>query len=99
MNSSHAILTGGFNINAKQTMIVDIPKFSTWTVGPEMITPRFSHSCTNFQNPTGTNYIIVAGGEDEVNGQNLDSVEILQVDINDGVWVPGISFKNFLNIM
>jgi hypothetical protein len=86
VNSSTALLCGGYNVeDFNDCLYMDLEDHS-WSRGPSMITKRWHHSCGIFKSAAhqGRNVVIAAGG---VNGAELDSVEILDPTTN--TWNEG----------
>ena len=64
INSTHGILIGGPG-NMKGSLIVDLNNFEM-TLGPDLTGDgRREHVCTKFSHQNGTNYVVVAGGNDK----------------------------------
>ena len=62
LNSTHGIITGGYEAYYGETLIVDLNDF-TITTGPTLQAGRnYYHACTRISAVNGTDYAIVAGG-------------------------------------
>jgi hypothetical protein len=90
VNSSTALLCGGYNNgDYNECHFMDLEDHS-WSQGPSMITKRSSHSCGIFKSTAhqGQNVVIVAGGS---NGLHfVDSVEFLDPTTN--TWTEGKTY-------
>jgi hypothetical protein len=83
VNSSTALLCGGYNGQyLNECHYMDLEDHS-WSQGPPIMTKRYAHSCGIFKSAAhqGRNVVIIAGGAD------TDSVEILDPTTN--TWNAG----------
>jgi hypothetical protein len=93
VNSSTALLCGGYNGQyLNECHYMDLEDHS-WSPGPSMMTKRRLHSCGIFKSAAhqGRNIVIAAGGLN--NNDNLDSVEIL--DLTTNTWNEGNIYLDF----
>jgi hypothetical protein len=92
VNSSTALLCGGYNGGPlNECHYMDLEDHS-WSQGPSMMTKRMQHSCGIFKSAAhqGRNIVIAAGG---YNGDYLDSVELLDPTTNK--WIEGKIYLDF----
>jgi hypothetical protein len=92
VNSSTALLCGGWNgQDYNECHYMDLEDHS-WSQGPSMMTKRSFHSCGIFKSAAhqGRNIVIAAGGS---NTANLDSVEFL--DLTTNTWNAGNIYLDF----
>jgi hypothetical protein len=96
VNSSTALLCGGYNDQyLNECHYMDLEDHS-WSQGPSMMTKRRSHSCGIFKSAAhqGRNMVIAAGGYNSAGGYNyLDSVEFL--DPTSNTWNEGKIYLDF----
>jgi hypothetical protein len=88
VNSSTALLCGGYNGQySNECHYMDWEDHS-WSQGPSMMTKRYGHSCGIFKSAAhqGINLVIAAGGYNS-DDKYLDSVEILDPTTN--TWNEG----------
>jgi hypothetical protein len=93
VNSSTALLCGGYNGGIlNECHYMDLEDHS-WSQGPSMMTKKRSHSCGIFKSAAhqGRNIVIVAGGVN--NNDFLDSVEFL--DLTTSTWNEGKIYLDF----
>jgi hypothetical protein len=92
VNSSTALLCGGYNGgDLNECHYMDLEDHS-WSQGPSMMTKRRYHSCGIFKSAAhqGRNIVIAAGGN---TGAYLDSVEFL--DLTTNTWIEGKIYLDF----
>jgi hypothetical protein len=96
VNSSTALLCGGRNNGGylNECHYIDLEDHS-WSPGPSMMTKRRLHSCGIFKSAAhqGRNIVIIAGGYNGYNGDDLDSVELLDPSTN--TWNTGKIYLYF----
>merc|ERR1712004_599742 len=87
INSTHALVTGGFQDESRSasTWFVDLTT-TTVTPGPKMPSPRYLHGCSTFHLGKKT-YGIVAGGWG--NSGKLDSTEWIDLEEDSPTWTEG----------
>jgi hypothetical protein len=94
VNSSTALLCGGYNGQSlNECQYMDLEDHS-WSQGPSMMTKRISHSCGIFKSAAhqGRNIVITAGGYN-YDDTYLDSVELLDPTTNK--WNAGNIYLDF----
>ena len=93
INSTHAMVTGGFQEweVSGSTWFVDLTTTS-FTPGPTMKTKRYRHGCSTFQYG-GKILGIASGGYTEGNGL-LDSTDIIDFDQESPTWTEGMQDKS-----
>jgi hypothetical protein len=94
VNSSTALLCGGYNgPTLNECHYMDLEDHS-WSQGPSMMTKRRTHSCGIFKSAAhqGRNIVIAAGGY-YYNYNYLDSVEMLDPTTN--TWNEGNIYLDF----
>ena len=88
MNTTHSIIIGG-NVDGStsgKSVIVQMSDFSM-TDGPVLNSNKEQRvACGYFQHANGTKYVILAGGS------NLDTTQLLNVDLINEGWHSGIKF-------
>ena len=102
INNSVIFLISGytqtfFNLAQKTSgeTFFHFPESNTWTPGPMLITPRYTHSCGLLfqQDPTTQQLqkiVVVAAGKDN-SATSLKSVELLYLDKYESGWMAGPS--------
>jgi hypothetical protein len=94
VNSSTALLCGGYNGRLfNECHYMDWEDHS-WSQGPSMMTKRMQHSCGIFKSAAhqGRNIVIAAGGYND-DDDDLDSVEMLDPITN--TWIEGKIYIDF----
>merc|ERR1711860_172700 len=88
INSTHALVTGGWQDESRSasTWFVDLTK-TTVTPGPMMTSRRIGHSCSTFNLGRKT-FGVVAGGLD-YNWNLLDSTEWIDLEEDSPTWTEG----------
>jgi hypothetical protein len=93
VNSSTALLCGGYNGQGLNECHYMDWEDHSWSQGPSMMTKRMLHSCGIFKSAAhqGRNIVIAAGGYNT--DDNLDSVEMLDPITN--TWIEGKIYLDF----
>ena len=93
INSTHALVTGGFqdkSISAS-TWFVDLTT-TTFTPGPKMTSTRHSHGCSTLQLGRKTFGIVAGGGSDST--ERSVSTEIIDLEEDSPTWTEGMQDKS-----
>ena len=92
VNPSTIYLIGGCQNKqtSNRTWIIDPTNNFQIKVGPSLNIARYWHSCSKMR-IKGRIFLVVAGGHN--NGNNLDSVELLDTTCPDNGWKKGMKYK------
>ena len=94
-NQNYMVIGGGLKEKyvTEQVYFYDMKTF-TWTPGPKLAYGRVEHSCGLLMNPDGRMLAAVVGGIVSGTPGHTDSVELLEIDVENGMiegaeWMAG----------